>query len=205
MKLRWLILLLSLFSVLQILSCAGTTIHCVSNPEIKEPWISRILVLAPFKDIGRRRNTEEIFVKYFRLYGFEALPSINLIPPVKTYSEKDVEQIIKENYIDGVLVTALEDFWHTEVYINRTYVSTISKSEIYTEEYGGYSILKPNAKFEIRLLLTSSQEIAWIATTYTHGSVFTDYEKLINSLAPKVVKELEKEKIIIKPFWNDLK
>ena len=185
---------------------ARTTINTIKNPELSQAKFKKLLVAAPFSDIGLRTQTENAFISQFNLSGINAISSIELIPPVKNYNEDELLNILEQNNIDGVLIVALREYWTSQVYIPRSSLSTGNVSsysnflyyQSYTQEYGGYYISKPRVKFEIRLFDTKSGQVAWLATSFTRGNAFAEYSTLVNSLAEEVVKKLREENLIEK-------
>lgn len=160
------------------------------------------MVFALFPDIGLRKQTENAFIAQFNLTSVNSISAIEIIPPVKNYSDEELLKILDQNKIDGVMVVALQDFWTTNVYIPPSFKTKGSASsfgnstffESQTQQYGGYHFSRPTAKFEIRLFDKKSSQVAWIATSTTKGDVFSDYNTLLKSLAKEVVKKLIKEK-----------
>lgn len=200
------ILLISV--VFHLLKCASavSTLTTVRNPELSQMEFKKFLVAAPFQDIDLRRQTENTFVTQFILSGFDAISSINLIPPVKNYSVEELLDILKTNNIDGIFIVALQDYWTSQTYIPE-WSSSRGSARLYGDvfyyetiqkKYGGYYIFKPRVKFEIRLFEIKSGQIAWLATSLTRGNAFADYNTLINSLAREVIKKLKEEKVIKK-------
>ncbi len=186
--------------------CAWTTLNTVKNPELYQVNFRKLLVVAPFSDIGLRKQTENAFIAQFNLSGVNAFSSIELIPPVKEYNEQELLNILEQNNIDGVLVVGLQDYWTSQAYIPKSSSSRGSASlygnslyyQSYTQEYGGYYISMPRVKFEIRLFDSKSGQVAWLATSFTRGNAFANYNTLVNSLAKEVVKKLIEENVIRK-------
>ena len=184
-------LILVALMIFYLTGCAWTTLNTVKNPELSQVKFRKILIVAPFSDIGLRKQTENAFLTQFNLLGINAVPSIELIPPLKDYTEQDLLKILEQNNIDGVLVVALQDYWTSQVYIPKRSLSQGSASlfgnslyyQSYTQEYGGYYISKPRVKFEIRLFDVQTGQVAWLATSLTRGNAFADYNTLVTSLA----------------------
>lgn len=197
---------LLVLTVLYLSGCAWTTLSTVKNPELSQIKFKKVLIVAPFSDIGLRKQTENAFVAQFNLSGVNvtAIPSIEIIPPVKDYDEQELVGILKKNNVDGVLVVALQDYWTSETYIPKSSSSRGSASlfgnslyyQSYTREYGGYYVSKPVVKFEIRLFDSESEKIAWLGTSLTRGNAFANYNTLASSLAKKVVERLSEEKVV---------
>jgi len=184
---------------------AVTTVTTVKNPESYQIDFYKILVFVLLPDIGLRKQTENAFIVQFNLLGFNAIPSIELIPPVKVYSNQELLNIFEKNNIDGILVVGFQDFQTSELYIPRSYSSYGNASmfgnslsyQSHTQEYGGFYISRPRVKFEI-CLYDKSGQVVWLATSLTRGNAFADYNDLANSLAEEIVKKLIEENIIMK-------
>ena len=190
--------------IIYLSGCAWTTLNTIKNPDFFQVKFRKLLVVAPFSDIGLRKQTESAFIAQFNLSGINAISSIEIIPPVKNYDEQELLSILKQNNIDGVLVIALQDYWSSQTYIPKSSLSRGSASlygnslyyRNYTQEHGGYYISKPRVKFEIRLFDSRSGKVAWLATSFTRGNAFANYNTLANSLAQEVVKRLREENVI---------
>ncbi|MGC8719221.1 MAG: hypothetical protein ACP5TY_04340 [Thermodesulforhabdaceae bacterium] len=203
---RYLKQVLLMLIVLYLSGCAWTTLSTIKNPELSQVKFRKILVVAPFSDIGLRKQTENAFIAQFHLSGVNAISSIELIPPVKEYTEQELLNILQQNNIDGVLVVALQDYWSSQEYIPKSSSTQGSASlygnslyyQSYTQEYGGYYISKPRVKFNIRLFERKSGQVAWLATSLTRGNAYADYNTLANSLAKEVVKKFREENVISK-------
>ena len=204
MKKKYYFVILFLIFAMFLVGCADTTLSTIRNPELSQIKFGKILVVAPFSDIGLRKQTENNFIAKFNLSGMNAISSIQIIPPVKDYNEQELLNILEQNKIDGILVVGLKDYWTSQTYVPKSSSSQGTASSYgnslyyrsYTQEYGGYYISKPNVKFEIRLFDSKSGQIAWLVTSVTRGNAFADYNTLANSLAKEVVKRLIEENML---------
>ena len=204
MKKKYFLIIAFLIFAMFLVGCAKTTLTTIRNPELFQIKFGKILVVAPFSDIGMRKQTEDAFIAKFNLSGMDAISSMQRIPPVKDYSEQELLKILEQDKIDGILVAGLKDYWTSQTYVPKSSSSRGSATlygnslyyRSYTQEYGGYYISKPNVKFEIRLFDSRSGQVAWLATSLTKGNAFADYNTLANSLAKKVVKMLIEENIL---------
>lgn len=203
---RYLKQILFMFMILSLLGCASTDLRTVKNPELYQANFKKLLIVAPFTDMNLRMQTEEIFGKEFNLLHVNTVTSIKLIPPVKNYGDEDLKNILEQNNIDGILVVGFQDYWTSQAYIPKSSSTQGTASlygnslyyQSYTKEFGGYYVKKPRVKFEIRLFDRKSGQVAWLATSFTKGNAFADYEDLINDLAEEVVKKLVKESVVKK-------
>ena len=204
MKRKYFLVGLFLILAMFLVGCATTTLNTIKNPELFQIKFEKILVVAPFSDIGLRKQTEDAFIAKFNLSGMNAISSIQRIPPVRDYDEQELLKILEQEKIDGILVVGLQDYWTSQSYVPKS-SSTQGTASLYgnylhyrsyTKEYGGYYISKPNVTFEIRLLDSKSAQIAWLTSSLTKGNGFADYNTLANSLAKKVVKKLIEENML---------
>lgn len=202
-------------TVFVLASCATTSISAIRNKEVEPVTFTKIMVFAPFDDIGWRQKTEASFVsemqrkdifakevpprnpyykdnvkEYYSDTSTYGVPSIDIIPPFRDYAPEDLQARYAEANVDGILVVALDDFWTTDFQIFQYYS--------YTRTVIGYTLSKPSFKFDIRLIDVASGEIMWMATTVTAGNIFADRGELLKSLAHSVIGELDKESFVIK-------
>jgi len=205
MKKRFFVVILLMLIAVYLMGCASTKISTVRNPESYNTKFENILVIVPFTDIGLRRQTEEIFVSKFNSSDMKALSSLELMPPIKDYSDQELMNILDKNKVDGILTVALKDYWTSESYVPKS-SSTQGSANLYgnslyyrsyTQQYGGYYVSKPNVSFETRLFDRRSGEVAWLVSSTTSGNAFADYGNLASSLAKKVVSELKKEDMLV--------
>ena len=205
MKKRFFVVILLILIAVYLMGCASTEISTVRNPESYNTKFENILVVVPFTDIGLRRQTEGIFVSKFNSSDMKALSSLELMPPIKDYSDQELMNILDKNKVDGILTVALKDYWTSESYVPKS-SSTQGSANLYgnslyyrsyTQQYGGYYVSKPNVSFETRLFDRRSGEVAWLVSSTTSGNAFADYGNLASSLAKKVVSELKKEDMLV--------
>jgi len=204
MKREYFFVILFLIFAMFLVGCADTTLNTIKNPELSQIKFGKILVVAPFSDIGLRKQTEDAFIAKFNLSGMSAISSIQRIPPVRDYSEQELLNILEQDKIDGILVVGLKDYWTSQSYVPKSSSSQGTASlygnslyyRSYIKEYGGYYISKPNVTFEIRLFDSKSSQVAWLTSSLTKGNGFADYNTLANSLAKEVVKRLIEENIL---------
>jgi len=187
MKKRFFVVILLMLIAVYLMGCASTEISTVRNPESYNTKFENILVVVPFTDIGLRRQTEGIFVSKFNSSDMKALSSLELMPPVKDYSDQELMNILDKNKVDGILTVALKDYWTSESYVPKS-SSTQGSANLYgnslyyrsyTQQYGGYYVSKPNVSFETRLFDRRSGEVAWLVSSTTSGNAFADYEKTL--------------------------
>lgn len=196
----------STFVLLFLSSCATTGISSIVNPKFVQKSFKKVVIAAPFSDIALRKQTEQEFTCQFIMTSVLAIPSLDVIPPFKDYSESEIVEILKKNKVDAVLVVALKDFWMSNTYIPKSSSTSGTVSafggafhyQSYTQEHGGHYVSKPRLEFDVRLFDTETGEPIWMATSLTKGNAFANYKTLCISLAGKVVDKLIEDNVIRK-------
>lgn len=193
-----------LLSIFLFWGCAWTDIASVKDPDYNNSKFSKILVIAPFSDLEYRQKTEQKFQNEFAQNGIAILKSIDILPPTREFSQDEIFAQLTRYNIDGALIIAFKDYWTTETYVPRSSSTTGRASVVgntlyynqQTYNYGGYSFIKPNMSFELRLYDVNSGRIAWIAKSNTRGNAFADINTLINSLASETSKKMLAEGLL---------
>ena len=190
------ILFLFLFS-----SCASvaTNVTAIKNPEAQQVKLKKILVVAFIPDLDFKITTEKNVAIELTSLGIEAIPSVQLLPPVKKYSAEDFLKTIKQNKIDGVLMIEIEDIHNEKIYIPETSYSS-GEADFYgnsiyfqssTSEFGGFTISKPVAKFVVKLFDTKTGKLVWMGVVKCRGNGFASYNDLTQALGEELVKNLK--------------
>ena len=84
-----------------LVGCADATLSTIRNPELYQIKFGKLLVVAPFSDIGLRKQTEDAFIAKFNSSGVDAISSIQRIPPVKDYNEQELLKILEQDKIES--------------------------------------------------------------------------------------------------------
>lgn len=187
-------------------SCATTRITAFKDPNFTDKTFHRILVVAPFSDMEYRDVTEKQFVYWLSFYSAEAVSSIRIMPPTRTYSEEEYNKAIMKNNIEAVLVVTITDAYTSEVFVpgstrtnaRATLMGNYIDFSSRTTQSPGYFISKPRAKFEMRLFDVASGNTAWVASSLTKGGALADFETLINSLSWNAASQLRHDGMLRK-------
>jgi hypothetical protein len=184
--------------------CASTKITSFRDPAFATKTFHKILVVAPFSDLESRTMAESAFVDRLTSYSVDAIPSMKVLMPTRTYSSEEFLKILSEIKIDGVLLVTLVDASSTQTFVpgsSSTYgQATLSGNTVNysgtTQNYGGYYISKPRVRYEIRLYDVSTGNTAWVATSLTRGNAFAHFDTLIDSLADTAVEKLHEDALL---------
>ncbi len=180
-----------------LLSCVTTKISSFTDPNTHLSDYKTILVLGNLSDIELRKTLESDLVQEFAAKGIKAISYVNIISPLRNYSEDDLSQIYLENGIDAILSVALIDTTEQTMIIpQQTHVNYRSQyidgqfiSVPYTTTTGGYSVSSMNASFEIIIIDTKTRELVLRATANTEGDEFYNMKLISKSLSKKIVEE----------------
>lgn len=196
MKRRIITTCLGLF-ILFLSSCATTKMSSFTNPDIKISTYKKILVFGNTRDIDFRKTLEADLVNEFTSNGKNAVSRINIVSPLKEYTQNELNQIYAENEIDCIVSVSVIDASEESSYIPQetqiNYKSQYVDGELvsvpYTTTTGGYSVSYPKASFEIVFVDTKTGELALKATANSKGDEFSTMKTISKSLAKKIVKE----------------
>lgn len=180
-------------------SCASTKIKSVVDSNYQSKNYTDILILSTFSDLIYKSAIEDKCLKYCRWENINAYTGSELIPSTREYSNSEINKIMKENDIDGILIIAVQDYWESQYYVPQYASSTTGTATLigntisYTQnkqKYGGFSYSKPRVAFECRFFDSKSNEYIWRATSITKGNAFANFFTLADSLASRVIYKL---------------
>lgn len=193
-------------------SCARTTITSMPDPTVRGRQYSKILVFAPFADLGLRREAELAFHRKFAERGVACLAAHQLFFPGRQYSDEETLGLIRGNKIDALLFVGVTGAGTSSAYVPKTTVTTGSAQgsawisgnwlagsatgTSTTTSYGGYNMHLPWANFVSHLLDASDGRVVWMATASTGGNALASNATLLRSMAAKTVGQLGKDRIV---------
>jgi len=188
-------------ALLAIFGCATTKIDSFKDPQANGKTYKNILVFGSFSDLGAKKSAEEAFSRVFLAQGVNAVPSITVFLPTRTYKEEEIAKILKEGGFDSVLSISLK-----KAYNDRVYVPGQSNTDCKTYSYGrthcdtsrspGYYVTKPRIKCELKLMDVETDTTAWVASSFTRGNSYADINVMSESLAREALDKLAKEGLV---------
>lgn len=187
-----------------IYSCAFTKIESVTDQNYKSKSYSNILILSTFSDLLYKSKVEDACLHYCRSEKITAFSGSELMPPTRDYTTSEINNVLEENEIDGILIVAIQDYWESNYYVPQYASSSSGSATIigntisYTQKkqnYGGFSYSKPNVVFESRFFDSRSNEYIWRSTSLTRGNAFANFSTLADSLARGVINKLSEDLI----------
>jgi len=178
-------------------SCVSTQIGSFYDPDTNFSKYQKIVVYATIQNIEWRKALEKIITDELANKGKNAVPSINIISPLKTYSQEEIISIYENEQIDCIISVSLLSASIENQYIPQTvhtYDTTrfngekiVSEQRSYTT--GGYALSFPQASFEIIVSESKTNKIVMKSTAYSEGDEFSNMNTIFESLAKKIVEE----------------
>jgi hypothetical protein len=181
--------------MLLLASCATTEVTSFKDREYAKSNYNKIAVWALMGPVSRQK-VERALVVSLGEQGVSAVSLIDLIPPTRDPSGKEIKQTIQGQGCDGVLVIRLIDAY-TKYSSTPGYSSTVwGKNSSFTTYSGGETVSLPRVKFKIDLMDTDSEKTVWTSSTFTAGNAGAGGGTLVNSLASSTVKKLKEDGMI---------
>ena len=189
------IIMVSVF--LSLMSCATTSLTSIKNQDYDNLEFKRLLIFASSQDLYFKKTAEAAFLEAFSAKGYTCFQSIELFPPLKQYTNEELNRIYQDNNIDALIVITIMDEYSEKEYVPQSSTTTTSKNiygnKIYgqsnTQTYGGYYIDKPRIKCSVEVFDIGNGVTVWKATSLTAGNAYADTKVMMQSLASEVSKE----------------
>lgn len=84
------------------------------DPEYVAPELSRVLVFTGVHNVDVNRSVIEEFGKI----GVAAFNGVAFFPPIKEYTQEEIEAFCRERHINGIIDTHINDRWISEEIIS---------------------------------------------------------------------------------------
>jgi hypothetical protein len=137
------------------------------------------------------------------------MEGMNLFPPTRTLTDEQKIDLLLQNNIDSYIVVGVGETGTQQVYIPQTGSSTKTKGSVnvygntgtYQEKsttttYGGYTVSKPWVQFDAKFFDVSNGQNAWVASAFTGGNAYANFNTVVNSFSSKTVEQLIKDGVV---------
>jgi hypothetical protein len=199
-----------LFAVSMLAACQSIETEVASStaPEFRGRRFARICVSTPEDDLLARRAVENAVADELSRAGVEVLLLSELLFPGRDHSEDEVRARVQESGADAFLTVVPLQSWIDTRYVPPTVSSTWDygrRGHPYGWGYsttwvaGGYTISRPNATFDVRLLDVASEEIAWVASVSTSGSSGTSWTEMRARAGRAAARQLVRDGLLAVP------
>ena len=80
-----------------------STVSGFAAPAKNAPLHDKVLIYCNFDDMNYRKQLENKLLKYLKAKNITAAKSLELMPPLKEYTDSDVDKIMQDNGLDTLL------------------------------------------------------------------------------------------------------
>lgn len=161
--------------------CASTNLESIKNEEVNFYDYKKVLVHCNTADISLRKKLETYTKNEFKKYGKPSECSIELFPPLKEYSESEINSTIEKNNFDSVLI--FSPISESSKYSGSTIIPFVGNFAMTFPEYEQiyiYDIEFKDLKKNVLILKSTSKTSE------------TDISSASKSIAKKIVSEIMK-------------
>lgn len=189
--------------------CASTRMTSFKDPDYQVTRFKRILVVANTSDLERRLYFESKMVDVLLDAGVFALEGYRLFPPTRDLSPEQKVALLVRDSIDSYLAISVGESGIEQVYIPPTGSTTTTKGtasivgdrlnyeqKSKTTIEGGYTFSKPWAEFTVELVDVTYGRRAWIASAFTGGNAFANFNTVINSFCNETLERLAQDRLV---------
>ena len=179
------------FVIISLISCATTSLTSIKNHDYDITKPKKLMIFASSQDLSFKKTVEQAFFEAFFEKGYLSFQSIELLPPIRQYTNEEITKIYQNNNIDGLLIIIVMDEYSEKEYVPQISTTTTSKniygnkiygqSQTYTS--GGYYEEKPRIKCSIEVIDINNGATVWKATSLTSGNSYANTEIMMKSLA----------------------
>lgn len=148
------------------------------DPSFSTAAYGRIMVIADIPQWQEGYRIEERFVELLEDHGVRAVSAMKFMPPTRTWTEAQREQVIQANSIDGVLHISIaaegKDIRQVPLETTTTHKKekevtrkgdTVLVDRRITQTEGGYTAEIPWRQYDIKLVDAATGKTAWITST----------------------------------------
>ncbi len=161
--------------------CASTNLESIKNEEVNFYDYKKVLVHCNTADISLRKKLETYTKNEFKKYGKLSECSIELFPPLKEYSESEINSTTEKNNFDSVLI--FSPISESSKYSGSTIIPFVGNFAMSFPEYEQiyiYDIEFKDLKKNVLILKSTSKTSE------------TDISSASKSIAKKIVSEIMK-------------
>ncbi len=210
-------LFIVIWCILLLTGCATTQVSSIldSGFNEKQRTVSRVIVIAPFKDFDTELKVEKIFVKYLKKLDIKALSRFQVLSPDRKYTNRSLKETLTKQQVDTVIAIYLADPSVGEEHVSLSRHNG-KVFNLYDYCYGKVSPLTlqleeayaswPFIRCEIYVVDVNTEKVRWEALTLVRGWWDYDLESntILRCLARNVVRKFYKESLIKRNKWKYL-
>ncbi len=172
------VVILTVLSLTGCLSFHRPQLISFRDPAFSAVAYGRIMVIADIPQWQEGYRIEERFVELLEDHGVRAVSAMKFMPPTRTWTDAQRDQVIQANSIDGVLRISIaaegKDIRQVPLETTTTHKKekevtrkgdTVLVDRRITQTEGGYTAEIPWRQYDIKLVDAATGKTAWITST----------------------------------------
>ena len=187
--------------VILLIGCTQTRVVSFSDPEAKYKSYNKIVVIGDTEDLSDRLTIENKMVETFLDNKVNAVASLSLMPPTRSFTIEEENAILTNNNIQALVLIQIAD---TGFFVTSEPISIRTEKDKDGKETtisGGGTEQKAYSKLRITLVDIESGQNMWIGDADSQSFIDTDdpdwdMNYLLKASSKKLAKELIKTGII---------
>ena len=185
--------------------CASTEMTSFTDPAFKGLAFHHFLVVARSNNLSTRLWLESHLVQTLTTHRIFANESILLLPPTRKFSDEQMKDSLLRHNFDAYIVIDVGESGVESIYIPPTQATTKTthnSTDTWTSTtsiVGGGTIEKPWADVRTTMCDASTNEVIWIADSFTGGNGYASFNTVIDSYCSKVLERLENVGLVHEP------
>ena len=165
--------------------------------------LRKIMILHLSEDYDTRKIVEGEITYWLSKYDFVSVPSHRLFDHNRIPTRENINAVLKENDLDGILTTAFVTIESKERFQNPKSNYNLSPNsptfynflDSYQNKYNtGYTILEKAFVVDTKLFETDSEQNLYQASTETYQTASLD--QAIEDFSKSIAKDLKKSKLL---------
>ncbi len=184
--------------------CASTSMTSFVDPSYRNKNFANLLVVARSNNLSQRLWLESHLVQAFTEKHLSAEEAIRLFSPTRKFSEEQMRDTLLKYQFDAYLVVDVGETGVEKIYIPPTQAVTKTSHNTAADRWtsvttllGGGTIEKPWAQVRTTLCDASTNEVAWIADSFTGGNGYASFSTVIDSYCREVYQQLAKVSLVL--------
>lgn len=183
-------------------NCSSVQTTGVMDNDYENYIINRMAIFVNIKNLHNRSNYELELYNLFDNFTFERSRLIDILPPVKIFSEKEYFDILLKYDLDTILIVNITDFGYTnQLEIQNTLINpeTISESTFSIKKFYGVeqnSFNKPYITISSELIDIKNNKSFWKSTTDGLGNGYTNLYWISEKSFEDIIKTIQDYKFI---------
>lgn len=178
-----------------LISCTQTRVVSFTDPDAVNKSYTNIAIIGDTGDLSDRLIIEDKMVETLRDYGVRAVSSLSILPPTRSFTVEEENEILKSNNIQALAVVQIAE---SGFFVTSEPISVHTETDKDGKETtisGGGTEQKAYGKLRISLIDVESGQNMWIGDADAQSFFDTidpdwDMNYLLKASSKKLAKEL---------------